>query len=601
MTSLFFRVCTANHLPKTLLNEEHRLRDSYYRALVARASARLRRIRAFRAPATHLQKRRKISGCYSLQKLIQRHPDMASNHHQQLRRRCSSAADRASVEPLAEPEATTTTLSTPEHSSPTIAHEATKMGPQSVSCGTTGDAKAMPPPPLPTGVEAASPTRQSRSTSTASRNANRLSLTLPIALPTSDPSRPTPTSAVSGSVPPTPIDSPAMKTPSGTNEFIIAVAAQERRVLELREELARAEADLIKLKKQWTAQEAQQKRASLRQLDLSRTTTPTPDDEPRSARLSADLDRRRSLLLNQGTPTSTPGRRRVLRGGHTRTLSLLSPAKSDSGFAVHEDREHEAMKLPSGELRSTQPTNPTLPKRSSWQPRLQPSQLQQAGGAAMPQLVEDFKLGFRAFVEDIRQITVGEEPINGQNGAHGHGRSTAGTSTTDDSKDHASRDQNTIRPTQPSRPNVVTTFDLAGSLSAGTPTPPARTRDAGRDNVKPTKNKRFSWTPLGFDSLDDTDWSNWESPASTKSSRWSGSTVNTSATDDTPSIPENEETTSSRFELDTPLSPSKLKEIIPSMVNGFSPSNLKRTATTLMTEWEKSLITPEDPDKENEM
>ena len=50
-----------------------------------------------------------------------------------------------------------------------------------------------------------------------------------------------------------------------------------------------------------------------------------------------------------------------------------------------------------------------------------------------------------------------------------------------------------------------------------------------------------------------------------------------------------------------PLSPAKLKEMLPSMVNGFSPSNLKRTATTLMTEWEKSLITPEDRDKENTM
>lgn len=51
----------------------------------------------------------------------------------------------------------------------------------------------------------------------------------------------------------------------------------------------------------------------------------------------------------------------------------------------------------------------------------------------------------------------------------------------------------------------------------------------------------------------------------------------------------------------TPLSPTKLKEMLPSVVNGFSPSNLKRTATTLMTEWEKSLVTPEDRDKENAM
>ncbi|KAH8177225.1 hypothetical protein LIA77_02307 [Sarocladium implicatum] len=519
--------------------------------------------------------------------------------YQQLRRRCSSAADRAPVEPLSGPEATTTTLSSSEHSTPAVAHEEPTMETQNVLCSTGVDAEAMPPPPLPSAPS--SPTRQSRSTSTASRNANRLSLTLPIALPTSDPLRPTPTSAVSSSVPPTPVESPATKQPSGTNEFIIAVAAQERRVLELREELARAEADLITLKKQWTAQEAAQKRASLRQLDLSRTSTPTQDDEPRSARLSADLERRRSLLLNQNTPTHTPGRRRVLRGGHTRTLSLLSPPKSDGGFAVHEDREHEILKLPPAELRTAQLTNPTLSKRSSWQPRMHhhQSQQSQSGGHAMPQLVEDFRLGFQAFVEDIRQITVGEEPISGQ-AVRSPG--AAGNTGVDDANDKTPKDHDTIRPPQPTRPDVMKTFDLAGSLTA-TPTPPTRTRDMSREKVKPAKNKRFSWTPLGFDSMDDSDWSNWESPASTKSARWSGSTVNSSLAEETPSIPEKEEeaSPSRKSDVDMPLSPAKLKEMLPSMVNGFSPSNIKRTATTLMTEWEKSLITPEDRDKENTM
>lgn len=47
------------------------------------------------------------------------------------------------------------------------------------------------------------------------------------------------------------------------------------------------------------------------------------------------------------------------------------------------------------------------------------------------------------------------------------------------------------------------------------------------------------------------------------------------------------------------LSP-KLGEILPSMVNRLTPSNIKRTATNLMEEWEKSLADPQSStDKEN--
>ena len=44
--------------------------------------------------------------------------------------------------------------------------------------------------------------------------------------------------------------------------------------------------------------------------------------------------------------------------------------------------------------------------------------------------------------------------------------------------------------------------------------------------------------------------------------------------------------------------PSKLDEILPSVVNRLKPSNIKRTANSLMEEWEKSLVTPEK-EKEN--
>lgn len=46
---------------------------------------------------------------------------------------------------------------------------------------------------------------------------------------------------------------------------------------------------------------------------------------------------------------------------------------------------------------------------------------------------------------------------------------------------------------------------------------------------------------------------------------------------------------------ETPLLSPKLEELLPNIVNQFSPSNIKRTATTLMDEWEKSLTDPNYP------
>lgn len=46
---------------------------------------------------------------------------------------------------------------------------------------------------------------------------------------------------------------------------------------------------------------------------------------------------------------------------------------------------------------------------------------------------------------------------------------------------------------------------------------------------------------------------------------------------------------------ETPLLSPKLEELLPNLVNQFSPSNIKRTATNLMDEWEKSLTDPNYP------
>jgi hypothetical protein len=49
-----------------------------------------------------------------------------------------------------------------------------------------------------------------------------------------------------------------------------------------------------------------------------------------------------------------------------------------------------------------------------------------------------------------------------------------------------------------------------------------------------------------------------------------------------------------------PILSPKLEEILPSVVNRLSPSNIKRTANNFLDEWEKSLAPPESSkDKEN--
>ncbi|KAF4443863.1 hypothetical protein F53441_11322 [Fusarium austroafricanum] len=433
--------------------------------------------------------------------------------------------------------------------------------------------------------------RAKSSVSSMNRQVNRLSLTLPIAPPTSDPSRPTPTSASISSVPPTPIDS-GIATPADANEFIIAIAAQERRVLELREELSRAEAELASLKKKWTTQE---KKNETTPVEAYRSPILSSEDDGSSFRRSVDSDRRK--LFQQTQNAAAPSRRKVLRGGHTRTLSLLSPAKPDAGFSMYQDRdhEHEQVKLPSIERRTAQLTNPHLSKRASWQPRTQQN------GPAVPQIVEDFKLGLRAFVEDIRQITVGDEPINGQ----------SIRSNNVSERSESTRTQDTIRPNRPLRPKVSTVFEpphnnsettetTGTKTSTSTATTSKRPEMPARSKTK-SKNKSFSWQPLGFDSMDDNDWSNWESPASSsKTSRWSGSTIGSGGLDDMSATSDEGEPVDSPSKkkstgYETPLLSPKLEELLPNIVNQFSPSNLKRTATTLMDEWEKSLTDPNYP------
>ncbi|KAF9881060.1 hypothetical protein CkaCkLH20_01210 [Colletotrichum karsti] len=608
MTAIFLlQICFVSTCSHTLLND-HQKHLNNYKAIVARrtnhahssAAWRQRHIRkaANASPSHSLPKRRRAytANCQSLREASRNRfarAEMQSVH--EIRRR-SSVVER----PPADSPATTTTAFTPQpillprptHFKPADMQVETLIGEMETPEATT------PPPPTPSTQERLS--RAARSTSNASRNTNRLSLTLPIAPPTSDPSRPA--SVATASYPPTPADTSAVTSPSDPNDFIIAIAAQERRVLEIREELARAEAELAKLKHDWTAQSARRKR-ELPQRPLAPQFEPSLlDDDEAASKRSVELDRRKALLRDlQGQTGPREYRRRVLRGGHTRTLSLLSPTKPE-GFAVHED----ASSVRSLELRSPvmTPTHAALPKRASWQPRTY-----NTATPGVKQIAQDFRVGLWSFVEDIRQATVGDEPI--------HGISRPG-STEPGKRVGSFGDHDTIKALNSrARAPLSSAFDSP----VDTPTKSARPFQE-RPNPKPaaksttTKAKHFSWTPLTFDSFDD-DWSNWESPtvSSAKSARWSGSTVG--GAEGIASMSENNDENVTPLKKKSPitvdtsagsdsrpesalLSPTQLGELLPQVVNKLSPGNLKRTANNLMDEWERSLSPPRKQHDEEE-
>lgn len=217
------------------------------------------------------------------------------------------------------------------------------------------------------------------------------------------------------SVPDTPIlftrsTSPEAK-PSLTadsDSFLTALAAQERRVLELREELHKAEEDLEKLKKHWAVHESTKRKDELRHLLqqqpmnklLLGSSMPSCDHD--SANASKELDGRKIT-----SSSSRHSHRKVFAGSrHTRALSLL-PSKdlSRSDLLLRGNgppQVHHAA--------ATDTAAPaTAPKSacSSLESGPQKDVIMETG----KQLIGDFRQGLWTFLEDFKQLTVGDEGI----------------------------------------------------------------------------------------------------------------------------------------------------------------------------------------------
>ncbi|KAJ5507116.1 hypothetical protein N7527_009259 [Penicillium freii] len=244
----------------------------------------------------------------------------------------------------------------------------------------------------------------------------------------------------------------AFDVPDDGYDFLRAIASQERKVMELREELTRAEADLVTIKKQWALSEKSRKRAEinhaeplvpLRSPDFSTPEVPSSHAREQSMssvtsstvsqeRMSRDLGRRSSVRAAAAAPGTKIGSngRRVFHGTHTRTLSLLSPvsgpsisSRGEPGFsdAASErvGRTPRSATLPSVDrnnaaLMSAQLDESQVPEHllAQWQKTLPPPS-REALMRTGKQMASDLREGLWTFLEDIRQATVGEEGISG--------------------------------------------------------------------------------------------------------------------------------------------------------------------------------------------
>jgi hypothetical protein len=447
----------------------------------------------------------------------------------------------------------------------------------------------------------------------ASRRGNRLSLSLPVQPPHRV--RHTPSSSVSatpvGSLASTPWDT-GFPSPTDSNGFLVALAAQDRRVLELKDELHRAEAELEKLKRQWGLHEASKKRSEIRHTEQLRSIPAEPvglgvtEGERHNTAKPGRDEEIKQLVRN----TAKPGQRTVMAGQrHTRTLSLLDSSRYGSrpsiDLAASEDSRTNGIESnPDRIIRST--TLPELTRNptniNEHQTETRNSLQGQPRDAILRtgrQIAEDFKDGLKTFFEDLRQATVGDEAINAsstrtassltapkvakrqgsKNSLRSNGKRSPGTSTIRSSSSRSrSRDEH--------QQDTSSLIDMGGSFWKDHGIEDTK---VGKRSPSQTQKNDQGGSSVKSQAIDDDDdvWDAWDTPTSkVPSPRWSSSTYVSEGSPPSETFnlarntPKDEEMVVKRDEIPWPA------------LQKLSPGNLKRTASTLMHEWEKSLTPP---------
>ncbi|KAF3406469.1 hypothetical protein DPV78_001332 [Talaromyces pinophilus] len=517
----------------------------------------------------------------------------------------------------------------------------------------------------------------------AARHAKRLTLNFPIAPPLNlRPEQSSPSVAT-----PAVESSPGMMSPGQCvpdavilgevlnhepTDLLTAIASQERKVLELKEELSKAEAELTNLKKQWVRSERQKKQTEIShhaeamrpirpsmdgsndlqsprnsQISVSANSTTTPIDAvPVQIRRSKELERRNSIrsAAKGETLISANGRRVFAGSKHTRTLSLLSPdmgvvkppfpmpSPSDSTKSSESQttRHPRSATLPSVERADTSKTTEVSDKSTNdneWRRSLPPPS-SEALLRTGRQMASDLREGLWTFLEDIRQATVGEEGISAtrnrtlQPPTSSTPRSRSGQRSERSVTPVRRRDQNGNSIGRTSSSSSLSKDALAsrktGNNNSSSPSPPTGTEvsfwsefgvDTPGQKLKPKQTKQATAVAasntqngqkesansnqLEVEEEED-DWNNWDTPQPDKKSHTpssSRSTV-TSKIDQSPSTQLSSPRTSASFgerNTDEAERPRTDNGIPWPALSKFTASQLTRTASSLMDEWEKSL------------
>ncbi|PWW72784.1 hypothetical protein C7212DRAFT_285862 [Tuber magnatum] len=456
----------------------------------------------------------------------------------------------------------------------------TDQTPSSPSSSSSQDSRKPPSPLQRSNSPSTSPRAlqhtRSSSIATSAPTRKRLSLSFPI-LPANSNISPRDASPVANSPPGCTFraSTPGIEdiAPDDPMAFLTALAAQERRVLELKEELGKAETELGKMKRQWAVHEATRKFhdvappiGRLRPLDTSATC----DDREKMISPTREQYNARKATLNSLNGTGT---RKVLPSQrHQRTLSLLStdrsvykqPFAQPSGLSDDSPasdnspsvRRSQTFAQTSTPLSSSTSTTPRPLSMSDF-PRSAGQKSQEALLRTGKQMAEDFKEGLWTFIEDLRQATVGDEGI------------------------HSSVNQTGIRAsTNPSQDPNNLTSTTAKSLNK-------KSSRASLRSITPQKMSREnSKTPSATKGKETEKLIDFSSPADEdpKSPRWSTtSTVLSEATSSTtpPSRSSTPRTSTSSTVSNNPLWSS---------VINTTQFSLKKTATALITGVEKSLV-----------
>ena len=412
-------------------------------------------------------------------------------------------------------------------------------------------------------------------------------------------------------------------SPSEIN-ILAVLAAQERYVLELKEELNKAEVDLKTLKKHYAQHEASKRRDDVRkvaQLQPLKTTLidiepDQPEEDGSNQWMQRDMERRKALLSN-----TKDSKRKVFSGSrHLRTLSLLSPDRINppsfpQPLDIQDEETIEQQPLPLA--RSS--TSSDLPRSIAEDvenerfdlaglPHIQREQLIRAG----TQMAKDFKTGLFTFMEDLRQATVGEEATNGAEGY-------AAPTTTKDTAAKNTRKPSDARPPLSRATSSKKSVQRPGSIGDDFWKENGLSEPKTTSMTKKTHSIKTVQTPqkqTRKPADEEEDWDNWDTP---NDDAYTEKTADSSDESDAPtspvSGPGSSRTSTQSMHYHAKRHDSKASSLTnasiasqddnasrdnkrnsipwPDLVK-LSPNNLKRTASHLMKEWEKQLTPPPD-------